>query len=160
RSWSIGSSAFTASITSGRASSGAWCAKPSSIRPNASASPRRRASTWRSGPSARSSSPIIGRRRSPPTQATSLPVLEAQRPEQSVKLHSKTIILTVVNIFANVIGNFSLTLGMRKIGPDVLQSPLGYILALFDPWVAAGVGLLIVWMLSQMLLLSWADLSY
>jgi len=89
-----------------------------------------------------------------------LPVIEAQRPEQSVKLHPKTVILTVVNIFANVIGTFSLTWGMRKIGPDVLQSPLGYILALFDPWVAAGIGLLIVWMLSQMLLLSWADLSY
>ena len=31
---------------------------------------------------------------------------------------------------------------------------------LFDPWVAAGVILLIVWLVSQMLLLSWADLSY
>src|SRR5947209_3374562 len=63
-------------------------------------------------------------------------------------------------ILSNVAGNFSLTWGMRRTGPGLLQSPLGYIQALFDPWVAAGVSLLIVWMLSQMLLLSWADLSY
>ena len=34
------------------------------------------------------------------------------------------------------------------------------IAALFHPWVALGVVLLIVWTLSQMALLSWADLSY
>jgi len=32
--------------------------------------------------------------------------------------------------------------------------------ALFNPWVAVGVSLLIVWLLSHMALLSWADLSY
>ena len=31
---------------------------------------------------------------------------------------------------------------------------------LFQPWVALGVLLLILWMLSRMALLSWADLSY
>jgi uncharacterized membrane protein len=75
-------------------------------------------------------------------------------------LHVKTVVLTLVLIFANVIGNFSLTWGMRKNGPGVLKSPLGYITALFDPWVALGVALLLLWMLSQMALLSWADLSY
>ncbi len=49
---------------------------------------------------------------------------------------------------------------MRRIGPQVFDSPLVYIRALFDPWVAAGVCLLLVWMLSQMALLSWADLSF
>ncbi len=68
--------------------------------------------------------------------------------------------MTLVVVLANVIGNFALSLGMRKAGPGGLTSPLGYIEALFDPWVAAGVCLLIVWMLSQMALLSWADLSY
>jgi drug/metabolite transporter (DMT)-like permease len=75
-------------------------------------------------------------------------------------LHLKTVVLTLVVIFASVAGNFSLTWGMRRAGPGVLQSPLGYITALFDPWVALGVCLLLVWMLSQMALLSWADLSY
>ena len=75
-------------------------------------------------------------------------------------LHLKTVVVTLVVILANVIGNFSLTWGMRRTGPGVFESPLGYITVLFDPWVALGVCLLLVWMLSQMALLSWADLSY
>jgi uncharacterized membrane protein len=74
--------------------------------------------------------------------------------------HLKTVILTLVLTVANVAGNFSLAWGIRRTGPAVLRSPLGYITALFDPWVALGVSLLVVWMLSQMALLSWADLSY
>lgn len=88
-----------------------------------------------------------------------MPVLEAP-PEQAVKLHPKTSVLTLMVILSNVAGNFSLTWGMRRAGSGLLQSPLGYIQALFDPWVAAGVSLLVLWMLSQMVLLSWADLSY
>src|ERR1700676_120438 len=72
----------------------------------------------------------------------------------------KTIVLTLVVIFANVAGNFSLTWGMRRTGPGVFESPFGYITWRFDPWVALGGCLLLVWMLSQMALLSWADLSY
>jgi uncharacterized membrane protein len=75
--------------------------------------------------------------------------------------HMKTVILTLVLTIANVAGNISLSWGMRKTaGPGILRSPLGYITALFDPWVALGVCLLLVWMFSQMALLSWADLSY
>ena len=45
------------------------------------------------------------------------------------------------------------------------NSPLGstvpdYIKAIFNPWVMVGIALLILWMLSRMALLSWADLSY
>jgi uncharacterized membrane protein len=83
-------------------------------------------------------------------------ISEARRPV----LHLKTIVLTLVVIFASVAGNFSLTWGMRRTGPGVFESPLGYITALFDPWVALGVCLLLLWMFSQMALLSWADLSY
>ncbi len=41
-----------------------------------------------------------------------------------------------------------------------LATPLAYIAALFQPWVALGVVLLILWQMSRMALLSWADLSY
>jgi len=75
-------------------------------------------------------------------------------------LHLKTIVMTLVVTLSSVAGNFALAWGMRKTAPDALGSPLGYIAVLFDPWVAAGVILLIVWLVSQMLLLSWADLSY
>ena len=44
--------------------------------------------------------------------------------------------------------------------PPALDTPLEYITVLFHPWVALGVLLLIVWLMSRMALLSWADLSY
>ena len=58
----------------------------------------------------------------------------------------------------NVFGNFFLKRGMP--GRAALASPLAYITVLFQPWVALGVLLLILWLLSRMALLSWADLSY
>ena len=72
----------------------------------------------------------------------------------------KTRVFTALVVASNVLGNLLLTLGLRRVGRLVSVSPLVYIEALFDPWVAAGVALLIVWMLSHMVLLSWADLSY
>jgi drug/metabolite transporter (DMT)-like permease len=75
---------------------------------------------------------------------------------ESARLRVKTWICAVIVVFSNVFGNFFLKRGM----PAELASPLEYITVLFRPWVAAGVGLLILWMLSRMALLSWADLSY
>src|SRR5437764_10883876 len=72
----------------------------------------------------------------------------------------KTRIFTAVVVLSNVLGNFSLAWGMRRVGRVLSLSPWPYIAALFDPWVALGVSLLIVWLISQMTLLSWADLSY
>ena len=86
--------------------------------------------------------------------------MEARNTAKSTGLSVKTIVLTLVVTFSSVAGNFSLSWGMRRNGPRVFDSPLGYIRALFDPWVAAGVCLLLLWMLSQMALLSWADLSF
>jgi uncharacterized membrane protein len=48
---------------------------------------------------------------------------------------------------------------MKQLG-DIGNSPLALIGALFHPWVALGVALLILWTLTHMALLSWADLSY
>lgn len=76
----------------------------------------------------------------------------------SPRLRLKTRLVTSVVVLANVLGNFFLSRGLKD---KVLGSaPFGYIEALFTPWVAVGVTLLIVWMLSRMALLSWADLSY
>ena len=43
---------------------------------------------------------------------------------------------------------------------DCPVSPLAYVQAVFNPWVALGVSLLMLWLFSHMALLSWADLSY
>jgi drug/metabolite transporter (DMT)-like permease len=74
-------------------------------------------------------------------------------------LHSKTRLFTVIVVLSNVAGNSALTRGMQQLG-DPGNSPFALIAALFHPWVALGVALLIVWTLSHMALLSWADLSY
>ena len=74
----------------------------------------------------------------------------------TARLRIKTWICAAVVILSNVFGNFFLKLGM----PADLPTPLSYITALFEPWAALGVALLILWMISRMTLLSWADLSY
>jgi len=75
-------------------------------------------------------------------------------------LQFKTRIFTAIVVLTNVLGNSFLSRGMQSVGELLSLSPLPYIRALFNPWVAVGVSLLIVWLLSHMALLSWADLSY
>jgi drug/metabolite transporter (DMT)-like permease len=72
----------------------------------------------------------------------------------------KTRVFTAIVVVTNVLGNSFLSRGMQSIGELVSLSPVPYIRALFNPWVALGTSLLIVWLLSTMALLSWADLSY
>jgi uncharacterized membrane protein len=75
-------------------------------------------------------------------------------------LHLKTRIVTAVVVLSNVLGNSFLSRGMQSVGELISPSPVPYIRALFNPGVAVGVSLLIVWLLSHMALLSWADLSF
>jgi drug/metabolite transporter (DMT)-like permease len=77
---------------------------------------------------------------------------------EAARLRLKTWICTSIVVFSNPFGDFFLKRGL----PDSahLSKPLEYIAALFQPLVALGVLLLIVWQLSRMALLSWADLSY
>jgi uncharacterized membrane protein len=74
-------------------------------------------------------------------------------------LDAKTRLFAVITILSNVAGNSFLTKGMQQLG-NVGNTPLALIGALFHPLVAIGVALLIVWTLTHMALLSWADLSY
>jgi len=78
----------------------------------------------------------------------------------SDSLRLKTRILTVVVVLANVGGDFLLSWGLKRRGAELGASALDYVTVLFNPWVGTGVLLLILWMLSRMVLLSWADLSY
>lgn len=89
------------------------------------------------------------------------PVAEADLapalPSRDLTLKTRLMILVVV--LSNVFGNLFLSIGMKH-GVPPGGSPVEYIAAIFRPWVLAGVGLLVLWMLSRMTLLSWADLSY
>jgi uncharacterized membrane protein len=80
--------------------------------------------------------------------------------EQRSGLLLKTRILTVIVVLTQVLGDYFLSYGLRGTGSLVGRPPLAYILVLANPWVALGVGLLISWLFSHMILLSWADLSY
>jgi uncharacterized membrane protein len=72
----------------------------------------------------------------------------------------KTNLLTVFVVLTNVLGNFSLSWGMKHQTTHLGISPLAYIRLIFSPWVLVGTTLLIFWLLSRMTLLGWADLSY
>jgi drug/metabolite transporter (DMT)-like permease len=76
----------------------------------------------------------------------------------SSRLRIKTWLFTAIVVLSNAFGDFFMKRGM----PDgaALATPFDYIAILFQPWVALGVVLLVVWQLSRMALLSWADLSY
>jgi uncharacterized membrane protein len=80
-------------------------------------------------------------------------------PAIKTDLTAKTRLFAVLTILSNVAGNSFLTKGMQELG-SVGNTPLALIGALFHPLVAIGVALLIVWTLTHMALLSWADLSY
>jgi uncharacterized membrane protein len=75
-------------------------------------------------------------------------------------LRQKTRFFTLLVVLSSVAGNFSLGWGMRQVGRLVTISPLAYMRAVLNPWVALGISLLILWLFSHMTLLSWADLSY
>jgi len=61
-------------------------------------------------------------------------------------------------VCSNALGDFFMKRGLP--GEGQLATPVQFVGALFQPWVAAGVALLILWQMARMALLSWADLSY
>jgi uncharacterized membrane protein len=75
-------------------------------------------------------------------------------------LHSKTLFFATVAILSNVLGNFALSQGMHQTKYMAWVSPFALLGVLSNIWVASGIGLLVIWMISQLSLLSWADLSY
>ena len=72
----------------------------------------------------------------------------------------KTKLLTLFVVATNVLGNISMSWGMKHQNAQLGLSPWTYIRLIFSPWVLLGTMLLILWLLSRMTLLGWADLSY
>src|ERR1035437_169484 len=97
---------------------------------------------------------VPGSRRSPATLAAG--VLKNQ--SQPLRLRTGTVIALLVA--SNVLGNFTLSRGLHEVGRLVSFSPWPYIHAFVNPLVVLGVLLLIVWLISQLSLLSRVDLSY
>lgn len=72
----------------------------------------------------------------------------------------RTQILVLAVVLTNVFGNIFLSRGMHQVGRIVSASPFDYIRAFANPWTAVGMAILIVWVLSDLALLSRADLSF
>jgi uncharacterized membrane protein len=90
-----------------------------------------------------------------------LPTLTAPPAESYARgVELRTIVLTVAVTLLNSFGNLSLTWGMKHFSKAVGLSPLPYLEAFLNPFVALGVVLLILWLLTRMALMSWADLSF
>jgi drug/metabolite transporter (DMT)-like permease len=79
---------------------------------------------------------------------------------QSQPLLLKTRTVVALLVASNVLGNFTLSRGLHEVGRLVSFSPWPYIHAFVNPLVVLGVLLLIVWLISQLSLLSRVDLSY
>lgn len=67
--------------------------------------------------------------------------------------------LTAFVVLANVIGNLSLSWGMKH-PLGIHASGIAFLDALIQPYVGLGIVLLATWTLTRITLLSWADLSF
>lgn len=96
--------------------------------------------------------------------STSAQTLETQtlelRPQNAGRGKLKTFLLAFAVILFNAFGNLCLAWGMKHLGESMGWNPLGYIRAIVNPFVASGIALLILWLLTRMALMSWADLSF
>jgi drug/metabolite transporter (DMT)-like permease len=72
----------------------------------------------------------------------------------------RTYFLLVLFIALKAFGNLSLAFGTKHFPESLSFYPLLYIRAMFDPFVAAGIVMLILALLTRMALLSVADLSF
>ena len=97
---------------------------------------------------------MLGSRRSTAT----LPAGVLTNQSQPLRLKTRTVIALLVA--SNVLGNFTLSRGLHEVGRLISFSPWPYIHAFVNPLVVLGVLLLIVWLISQLSLLSRVDLSY
>lgn len=69
------------------------------------------------------------------------------------------MVLTFVSISAPL-GDTFLSRGMTRLPVISLARPLTLIGAVFTPWIAAGIAMLICFFASYLTALSWADLTY
>jgi len=68
-------------------------------------------------------------------------------------------ILGLVSVCAPL-GDTCLSQGMKQVGDVSLAHPATLVAAVFTPWIAVGIALLIGFFASYLTALSWADLTY
>jgi len=71
----------------------------------------------------------------------------------------KYLVLAGITVFSTL-GDSLLARGMKELGGVSLHDFSGLLFAIFNPWVCAGIVLLLAFFASYMSALSWADLTY
>jgi drug/metabolite transporter (DMT)-like permease len=71
----------------------------------------------------------------------------------------KYLVLAGVTVFSTA-GDSLLARGMKELGSISLHNVPGLLLAILNPWVAAGILFLLTFFACYMSALSWADLTY
>jgi drug/metabolite transporter (DMT)-like permease len=84
---------------------------------------------------------------------------ESVRVTRSTMTFRRYLVLAVITLTASC-GDTFLARGMKAMGPVSLAHPAELIHAIFSPWVASGILLLIGFFASYLTALSWADLTY
>lgn len=73
----------------------------------------------------------------------------------------KNRIFIAIVVLTNASGNVLLAIGMKQMPDFGNVSVLGYTGLLFaNLWILSGIALLVVWMVAQLSMFTWADLSY
>jgi len=67
--------------------------------------------------------------------------------------------MLILTVLLRPFGNLSLAFGMKHIPQELALNPLPYLLAFANPFVSAGILMLVLSLLTRMALLSIADLS-
>jgi uncharacterized membrane protein len=81
--------------------------------------------------------------------------------ERDEALKRKNRVFIALVVISNAVGNLLLGEGMKQMPSFQNTSVFGYLVSLFGNfWILAGIALLIVWMVSQLTMYTWADLSY
>jgi drug/metabolite transporter (DMT)-like permease len=80
-------------------------------------------------------------------------------PHKSTMTLPRYLILALVALTASV-GDSLLAVGANQLGPISLNHPVALFAAISNPWIIAGVLLLIGFFASYLTALSWADLTY
>jgi drug/metabolite transporter (DMT)-like permease len=78
---------------------------------------------------------------------------------KSTMTFQRYLVLAMVTLTASV-GDTFLAVGVKQLGPISLSHISSLFAAIFNPWVAGGIVLLIGFFASYLTALSWADLTY
>ena len=80
---------------------------------------------------------------------------------QNLTLRLKNRIFIALVVISNTIGTVLLGRGMSRMPEFAPDGMFGYVAVfLTNPWIVLGILLLIVWMVAQLSMFTWADLSY